>query len=117
MPSRIGQTRIHDWGRNPPHSQTLCAQDDKIGIANEHVAYVTLTKDAAYADMSERAKLLSVYALTGFANFSSIGIQLGGIGALAPERRADLAKRGLTALFVGFLATILNASVAGLLIR
>lgn len=85
--------------------------------ANEHVAYVTLTKDAAYADMSERAKLLSVYALTGFANFSSIGIQLGGIGALAPERRADLAKLGLTALFVGFLATILNASVAGLLIR
>ena len=85
--------------------------------ANEHVAYVTLTKDAAYADLSERAKLLSVYALTGFANFSSIGIQLGGIGALAPERRADLAKLGLTALFVGFLATVLNAAVAGLLIR
>ena len=85
--------------------------------ANEHVAYVTLTKDTAYADMSERAKLLSVYALTGFANFSSIGIQLGGIGALAPERRAGLAKLGLTALFVGFLATTLNASVAGLLIR
>jgi concentrative nucleoside transporter, CNT family len=84
--------------------------------ANEHVAYVTLTKDAAYAGLSERAKLLSVYALTGFANFSSIGIQLGGIGALAPERRADLAKLGLTALFVGFLATILNAAVAGLLI-
>jgi concentrative nucleoside transporter, CNT family len=85
--------------------------------ANEHVAYVTLTKDPAYAELSERAKLLSVYALTGFANFSSIGIQLGGIGALAPERRADLAKLGLKALFVGFLATILNASVAGLLIR
>ena len=85
--------------------------------ANEHVAYVSLTKDAAYAGLSERAKLLSVYALTGFANFSSIGIQLGGIGALAPERRADLAKLGLTALFVGFLATVLNAAVAGLLIR
>ena len=85
--------------------------------ANEHVAYVTLTKEPAYADLSERARLLSVYALTGFANFSSIGIQLGGIGALAPERRADLAKLGLKALFVGFLATILNASVAGLLIR
>lgn len=84
--------------------------------ANEHVAYVTLTKDAAYADLSVRAKLLSVYALTGFANFSSIGIQLGGIGALAPERRADLAKLGLTALFVGFLATVLNAAIAGLLI-
>jgi len=53
----------------------------------------------------------------GFASFSSIGIQLGGIGASAPERHADLAKLELTALFVGFLATILNASVAGLLIR
>ena len=84
--------------------------------ANEHVAYVTLTKDAAYAGLSDRAKLLSVYALTGFANFSSIGIQLGGIGALAPERRADLAKLGLTALFVGFLVTVLNAAVAGILI-
>jgi concentrative nucleoside transporter, CNT family len=84
--------------------------------ANEHVAYVSLTKDAAYAGLSDRAKLLSVYALTGFANFSSIGIQLGGIGALAPERRADLAKLGLTALFVGFLATVLNAAVAGILI-
>ena len=85
--------------------------------ANEHVAYVTLTKDAAYAGLSDRAKLLSVYALTGFANFSSIGIQLGGIGALAPERRSDLAKLGMMALFVGFLATVLNAAVAGLLIR
>ena len=84
--------------------------------ANEHVAYITLTKDAAYADLSVRARTLAVYALTGFANFASIGIQLGGIGSLAPERRADLAKLGLTALFVGFLATVLNAAVAGLLI-
>jgi CNT family concentrative nucleoside transporter len=66
--------------------------------------------------LSERAKILAVYALTGFANFSSIGIQLGGIGALAPERRGDLARLGLTALFVGFLATLLNAAIAGLLL-
>jgi CNT family concentrative nucleoside transporter len=84
--------------------------------ANEHVAYVTLTKNVDYAGLSDRSKLLAVYALTGFANFSSIGIQLGGIGALAPERRADLARLGLTALFVGFLATLLNAAVAGLLL-
>lgn len=84
--------------------------------ANEHVAYVSLTKGADYVGMSERAKLLAVYALTGFANFSSIGIQLGGIGAMAPERRADLAKLGMRALFVGFLATLLNAAVAGLLL-
>lgn len=84
--------------------------------ANEHVAYITLTKNPDYAMLSERAKILAVYALTGFANFSSIGIQLGGIGALAPERRGDLARLGLTALFVGFLATLLNAAIAGLLL-
>jgi len=84
--------------------------------ANEHVAYVALTKGEEFKMLSDRAKTLSVYALTGFANFSSIGIQLGGIGALAPERRSDLAKLGLTALFVGFLATLLNAAVAGLLL-
>jgi CNT family concentrative nucleoside transporter len=84
--------------------------------ANEHVAYVALTKGEEFKMLSERAKLLSVYALTGFANFSSIGIQLGGIGALAPDRRQDLAKLGLTALFVGFLATLLNAAVAGILL-
>jgi CNT family concentrative nucleoside transporter len=57
-----------------------------------------------------------VYALTGFANFASIGIQLGGIGAMAPERRKDLARLGLKALFVGFLVTLINAAVAGLLL-
>lgn len=85
--------------------------------ANEHVAYIALTKDPEYAMLSERAKTLAVYALTGFANFASIGIQLGGIGAMAPERRADLARLGMTALFIGFLATLLNAAMAGLLLR
>jgi CNT family concentrative nucleoside transporter len=95
---------------------------DKVGsllgiklAANEHVAYLSLTKHAEYAGLSERSKLLAVYALTGFANFSSIGIQLGGIGALAPERRADLARLGMRALFVGFLATVINATLAGLI--
>jgi CNT family concentrative nucleoside transporter len=87
--------------------------------ANEHVAYLTLAgklpDTAAFAELSERSRLLAVYALTGFANFASVGIQLGGIGAIAPGRRADLARLGMTALFVGFLATLLNAAVAGLL--
>ena len=56
-----------------------------------------------------------MYALTGFANFASVGIQLGGIGAMAEDRRADLAKLGMRALFVGFLATLINAAVAGML--
>ena len=59
------------------------------------------------------AALLAAFALTGFANFSSVGIQIGGIGAIAPERRHDLARLGLRALFVGFVATLLNAAIAG----
>ena len=89
--------------------------------ANEHVAYLKL-KEWKVADfnpftepiLSKRSQLLAVFALTGFANFASVGIQLGGIGSLAPSRRADLAKLGMKALFVGFLATLINAAVAGL---
>jgi CNT family concentrative nucleoside transporter len=85
-------------------------------VANEHVAFLELTKNPQYADLSLRAKVLTVYALTGFANFSSVGIQLGGIGALAEGRRADLARLGMRALFVGFTATLVNAAVAGILL-
>ena len=63
-----------------------------------------------------RSRVLATYALTGFANFASIGIQLGGIGALAPSRRQDLARFGLKALFIGFLVTLINASLAGMLL-
>jgi CNT family concentrative nucleoside transporter len=91
-----------------------------LGIAaNEHVAYLTLTGKVPdshqFTELSARSKLLAVYALTGFANFASVGIQLGGIGAIAPSRRHDLAKLGMKALFIGFLATLINAAVAGLL--
>ena len=61
--------------------------------ANEHVAYLKLKEWKAIPDfLSPRSQLLAVYALTGFANFASVGIQLGGIGAIAPGRRHDLAK-------------------------
>ncbi len=85
--------------------------------ANEHVAYLTLKNGAAFQEMSQRSKVLAVYALTGFANFASVGIQIGGIGAIAPERRHDLARLGMKALFVGFLATLINACVAGMLLK
>ena len=85
----------------------------KLSI-NEHVAYLTMHSWMSRADfMSPRSYHLAAYALTGFANFSSVGIQLGGLGAMAPGRRHDLARLGLKALFVGFVATLLNASVAG----
>jgi CNT family concentrative nucleoside transporter len=88
----------------------------KLAI-NEHYAYLVMKGWKATAGyMTERSYLLTAFALTGFANFASVGIQIGGIGAIAPDRRHDLAKLGLRALFVGFTATLLNAAVAGILL-
>jgi CNT family concentrative nucleoside transporter len=89
----------------------------KLAI-NEHYAYLQFKelREANPAFMTDRSKALTAFALTGFANFSSVGIQLGGIGALAPERRHDLARLGGRALFVGFTATLLNAAIAGVLL-
>jgi CNT family concentrative nucleoside transporter len=83
---------------------------------NEHFAYLEMKKLIPNHEMTDRSFKLAAYALTGFANFASIGIQIGGIGAIAPERRHDLARLGGKALFAGFLATLINASVAGLLL-
>jgi CNT family concentrative nucleoside transporter len=84
---------------------------------NEHVAYLKMKEWTALPSyMTERSYKLTAFALTGFANFASLGIQLGGIGALAPERRHDLARLGGRALFVGFVATLLNAAIAGVLL-
>jgi CNT family concentrative nucleoside transporter len=84
-------------------------------VANEFVAYAKLN-ETYRAVLSERSRVLATYALTGFANFGSIGIQIGGIGAMAPTRRADLARLGVRALLVGFLVTLINASIAGLVL-
>jgi len=84
-------------------------------IANEFVAYVKLTTE--YRDvLSPQGFVLATYALTGFANVASIGILLGGIGAMAPERRGDLARLGGRALLGGFLATVINAAIASMLV-
>jgi CNT family concentrative nucleoside transporter len=85
-------------------------------VLNEFVAYALLTEPVTASALSERSARLTVFALTGFANFASIGIQLGGIGAMAPDRRGDLARLGMRALFGGFLATVINAAVAGVLL-
>jgi CNT family concentrative nucleoside transporter len=65
--------------------------------------------------LDPRSVVLTTYALCGFANFSSIAIQIGGIGALVPERRADLARLGLRAMAGGLLACYVTATVVGLL--
>ena len=83
---------------------------------NEFVAYGQLGDYINNGLLSERGKIISTYALCGFANFSSIGIQLGGISALAPNRKSDLAKIGLRAMFGGAIASWLTATIAGILI-
>jgi CNT family concentrative nucleoside transporter len=86
-------------------------------VANEFVAYTEFQQYLANDELSERTRILATYALTGFANFASIGIQLGGIGAMAPSRRSDLARLGGRALFTGFLVTLVNAGIAGVLLQ
>lgn len=82
---------------------------------NEFVAFDTLTHRLA-APLSEKATIIASFAICGFANFSSVGMQIGGIGALAPERRNDLAKLGIRALIAGTLASYLSACIAGMLV-
>lgn len=86
-------------------------------VGNEFLAFKSMTDSLKQTPgwISERSAILTTYALTGFANIGSIGIQLGGIGALARERRSDLARLGWRALLGGFLATLINAAIAGLL--
>jgi len=81
---------------------------------NEFVAFMDLQQ--MHNVLGFRSFSLATFALTGFANLAAVGIQIGGIGAMVPERRADLAKLGFQALFVGFLATLLNAAIAGVLL-
>lgn len=91
----------------------------KVAV-NEFVAYLDLKNliplSLYAAQFSPRSLTIATYALCGFANFSSIAIQLGGIGGLAPERRQDLARLGLKAMAAGALASFMTAALAGLLI-
>ncbi len=82
----------------------------------EFVAYGSLADLIAKDVLSEKATVITTYALCGFANFASIGIQIGGISALAPHRRSDLSKVALKAMFGGAIASWLTATIAGILL-
>ena len=82
-------------------------------ILNEFVAFVDLGKVKALLD--PRSFVIATFALCGFANLSSIAIQIGGIGALAPSRKSDLARLGVKAMLVGTLANFMSACIAGVL--
>ncbi len=83
-------------------------------VLNEFIGYLTLTNPNTVVE--KRSFILATYALCGFANFSSIAIQIGGIGALAPNRRGDLARLGWRAMLGGLIACYLTATVVGMLI-
>ncbi len=88
-------------------------------VINEFVAYLQLAEivngRVDGVSLSDEGRLIATYALCGFANFSSIAIQIGGIGGLAPDRRQDLARFGLRAVLGGTIATLMTATIAGVL--
>jgi len=86
-------------------------------VLNEFVAYADLTTLIKSHVMSEKGIMMATYALCGFANFSSIAIQIGGIGPLAPNRKKDIASLGLRAVLGGLLATLMTATLAGILVQ
>ena len=83
-------------------------------MLNEFVAFIDLGK--IKAELDPRSFVIATYALCGFANFSSIAIQVGGIGALAPTRKSDLARLGLKAVAAGTMANFMSACIAGMLL-
>ena len=82
----------------------------------ELIAYKDLSVIRAAGELSDRTSIIASYALCGFANFASIGIQMGGIGGIAPGRKKDIAKIALKAMIGGAIASWITASIAGILI-
>ena len=94
---------------------TVAAMLGKKVILNEFVAYLDLTALKTAGTLSAKSEVIATFALCGFANLGSVGIQIGGIGAIAPGRKKDLARLGLRALAGGTLATLVTAAIAGML--
>jgi concentrative nucleoside transporter, CNT family len=85
-------------------------------VINEFVAFLSLADMKEAGVLSEKSIIISTYAICGFANFSSIAIQIGGIGGMAPERQGDLSRLGIKALLAASLATMMSGTIAGALI-
>ena len=106
------------WAMGAPWSEAgILGQlmGEKI-VLTELIAYSDLSQLRAEDAISDRTAIIASYALCGFANFASIGIQLGGIGGIAPKRRKDLAKIGMKAMIAGALASWLTATLAGIIV-
>ncbi|MBW7888704.1 MAG: NupC/NupG family nucleoside CNT transporter [Bacteroidetes bacterium] len=85
-------------------------------VLNEFVAYLDLSNFVKAGALTEKGVMMATYALCGFANFSSIAIQIGGISPMAPHRKKDIAALGLRAVFAGMLSTLMTATIAGILV-
>ena len=85
-------------------------------VINEFIAYSSLADMKNSGLLSEKSIIISTYALCGFANFSSIAIQIGGIGGMAPQRQPDLSRLGVKALLAASLATMMSGTIAGALL-
>lgn len=109
------------WAMGIPKSDIRSA-GELLGlkmVANEFVAYSQLTewqKPDSAVQLTERTQIILTYALAGFANFASVGIQIGGIGSLVPERQKDLARIAVKAMLGGTLACFMTACIAGILL-
>lgn len=106
------------WAMGVPwhESHTVGALMGTKLVINEFVAYADLSPLIASKSLSPKAIIIASFALCGFANFSSVAIQVGGIGELAPDRRKDLAKLGIKAMICGTLASYISAVLAGMLL-
>lgn len=102
-------------GAGPDARQVASVMGQAV-VATEFVAYLDLAGMVKEGSISPRASTIAIYALCGFANLPSIAIQIGGLGAMAPERRGDLAKLGLRAMTAGALACWMTGAVAGVFV-
>ncbi len=115
----LGQVfRIFAWLMGIDWNQTLYVGSllgQKL-VINEFIAYTGLSELIQQGVLNEKSILISTYSLCGFANFSSIAIQIGGIGSMAPSRQSDLSRMGFRALFAASLATMMTGSIAGIML-
>jgi concentrative nucleoside transporter, CNT family len=111
--------RLIAWAIGVDWSETLQVGSllGKKIVVNEFVAYMDLAQMKELNLLNAKSLVISTFALCGFANFSSIAIQIGGIGGMAPNRQGDISKLGFRALLAGTLATLLTATLAGVLVN
>lgn len=103
-------------GASPAESATIGNLIGLKTITSEFIAYLDLSREPVYTMLSPHGRIIAVYALAGFTNLGTIGIMLGGIGGLIPERRGEIAKLSLKALLAASVACFMTAAIAGLIL-